>query len=165
MDLVFLIIGLVLMLIGILGSVLPVLPGLFFSWLGLLLLYFTKAVPVDYWVIGSTLVITLVLSILDYIIPAQGTKRFGGSKYGIWGTNIGLVLGIILPIPFGVIIGPFLGALTGELLFNNASSKKAFKAATGSFLGFLGSSFIQLLATVLFLGLYILIAWKYKEQF
>jgi hypothetical protein len=105
---------------------------------------------------------TIVLSILDYVIPAKGTKRFGGSKYGIWGTNIGLLVGIIAPIPFGFLIGPFIGALIGELVFDPSNHNRAFKAATGSLLGFLASTFIQFLVCVLFLGLFISLVWKYR---
>ena len=71
---------------------------------------------------------------LDYIIPAWGTKRFGGSKAGAWGTTIGLIVGILAPIPFGILIGPFVGALIGEIGFNKTKGKQALKAAVGSFL-------------------------------
>ena len=116
MDIVLLIIGFACMIAGILGSFLPVLPGPGLSLIGLVLLYFTNAVPMNYWMLGVCSVITIVISILDYVIPAKGTKRFGGSTYGIWGTNIGLVVGIFAPIPFGFIIGPFVGAFVGELI-------------------------------------------------
>tara|TARA_R110002124_G_scaffold60577_2_gene166172 strand:- start:157 stop:621 length:465 start_codon:yes stop_codon:yes gene_type:complete len=151
------------MLIGVLGSILPVLPGPGISWLGLVLLYFTNTVPVNYWILGITLVLTLVISYLDYIIPAKGTKHFGGSKHGIWGTNIGLVLGIIAPIPFGFLIGPFLGALIGELIYDSKNKKRAFRAATGSIIGFLASTFMQFLVCLLFFGLYISLVWRHKE--
>lgn len=151
------------MFLGIIGSFLPVLPGPLCSWAGLLLLYFTDAVPMNFYVLGVTFVITIIITILDYVIPAKGTKRFGGSKYGIWGTNIGLVIGIFAPIPFGVVIGPFLGALAGELLYNADDHKRALKAATGSFIGFLASTFIQFVTCMVFLGLFVGIAWKYKS--
>lgn len=163
MDTFLLILGFCCMLIGILGSILPVLPGPGISWIGLVLLYFTNTVPANYWILGITLVLTLVISYLDYIIPAKGTKHFGGSKYGIWGTNIGLVLGIIAPIPFGFLIGPFLGALIGELIYDSKNKKRAFRAATGSIIGFLASTFMQFLVCLLFLGLYISLVWNYKE--
>ena len=163
MDILLLILGFICMLIGILGSFLPVLPGPGISWVGIALLYFTSVVPADYWVLGITLCITIVLSILDYIIPAQGTKRFGGSKYGIWGTNIGLVIGIFSPIPFGFLIGPFVGAFVGELFFDASNHGRALKAATGSFVGFLASTFIQFLVCLLFLGVFITVVWQYKE--
>lgn len=163
MDTFLLILGFCCMLTGILGSVLPVLPGPGISWLGLVLLYFTNAIPANYWILGITLLITIVISYLDYIIPAKGTKHFGGSKYGIWGTNIGLVLGIIAPIPFGFLIGPFLGALIGELIYDSKNQKRALRAATGSIIGFLASTFMQFLICLLFLGLYISLVWHYKE--
>jgi len=163
MDILLLILGFICMLTGILGSFLPVLPGPGISWVGIALLYFTSVVPADYWVLGITLCITIVLSILDYIIPAQGTKRFGGSKYGIWGTNIGLIIGIFSPIPFGFLIGPFVGAFVGELFFDASNHGRALKAATGSFVGFLASTFIQFLVCLLFLGVFITVVWQYKE--
>jgi uncharacterized protein YqgC (DUF456 family) len=164
MDTFLLILGFCCMLIGILGSILPVLPGPGISWLGLVLLYFTNTVPVNYWILGITLVLTFVISYLDYIIPAKGTKHFGGSKYGIWGTNIGLVLGIIMPIPFGFLIGPFLGAFIGELIYDSKNKKRAFRAATGSIIGFLASTFMQFLVSLLFFGLYISLVWRHKEE-
>jgi uncharacterized protein YqgC (DUF456 family) len=163
MEHVLLLLGFVLMIVGVLGSFLPVLPGLPISWVGLLLLYLTKAVPVSYTVLGITLVIAIVVGFLDYIIPAKGTKRFGGSKYGIWGTNIGLVVGILAPIPLGFIIGPFVGAFVGELINDSTDSKKAFKAATGSFIGFLASTFMKFLVSMIFLGLFLVKVWEYRN--
>ncbi|MBU0940970.1 MAG: DUF456 domain-containing protein [Flavobacteriaceae bacterium] len=162
MDIFLVLIGLICMITGVIGSFLPVLPGPAASWLGILLLYCTTAIPANYYVLGITLAVTIVLSILDYIIPAKGTKKFGGSKYGIWGTNIGLIVGLLTPIPFGFLIGPFIGALIGELLFNPKDHNRAFKAATGSLLGFLASTFIQFLVCILFLGLFTSIVWKYR---
>lgn len=163
MEHVLLLLGFVLMIVGVLGSFLPVLPGPPISWVGLLLLYLTKAVPMSYTILGITLVIAILVGILDYIIPAKGTKRFGGSKYGIWGTNIGLVVGILAPIPFGFIVGPFVGAFVGELMNDSTDSKKAFKAATGSFIGFLASTFMKFLVSMIFLGLYLVKVWEYRN--
>ncbi len=162
MDILLLILGFSCMVAGILGSFLPVLPGPSISWVGLALLYFTTAVPTNYWILGISLLITIVISILDYVIPAKGTKKFGGSSYGIWGTNIGLVLGIFAPIPFGFIIGPFLGALIGELLYDSKDHKRAMKAATGSLMGFLASSFMKFLICIMYLGLFLAIVWQNK---
>lgn len=165
MDIVLLLVGFCCMVLGIIGSFAPVLPGPGLSWLGILLLYCTNAVPMNYWILGATLVVTIVISILDYTIPAQGTKRFGGSSYGIWGTNIGLVIGIFAPIPFGFLIGPFVGAFVGELIYNSTDHKRALKAATGSFIGFLVSSFMKFVVCMIFLGLFIAVAWSYRGSF
>ncbi len=160
MDTLLLILGLICMIVGIFGSFIPILPGLSSSWVGLLLLYLTKAVENNYWILGITFTLMVIITILDYVIPAKGTKKFGGSSYGIWGTNIGLLVGILAPIPFGVIIGPFVGALIGELLYDSANHKRAFKAATGSLLGFLASSFVNFLFSIIYFGIFVVIVWQ-----
>ena len=156
MDFVLLILGITCCIVGVIGSVLPVLPGQSISWLGLLLLYCTTKIPFNYWVLVSTFLIMITISILAYIIPAQGTKKFGGTKYGMYGTTIGLVAGLFFP-PFGFVIGPFLGALGGELIANPKAINKAFWSATGSFLGFLTSTLIKLVFCSSVLGLFIFI--------
>lgn len=161
MDILLVALGLACMILGILGSFLPVLPGPPLSWIGLLLLYFTKAVPMNYWILGVTMVVMVAITILDYVIPAKGTKHFGGSRYGIWGTNIGLVIGILAPIPFGFLIGPFVGAFIGEMIYNS-DHKGALKAATGSVVGLLASTFIKFVVCMAYLGLFIAIVWKYR---
>lgn len=164
MDIVLVILGFVFILIGIVGSFLPVLPGPPLSWIGLLLLYLTKAVPNNWWFLGITLFVALLVFALDYIIPAIGTKRFGGSRNGIIGTTIGLLVAIIFPIlgPFGIIIWPFLGAFVGELI-NKADSKTAVRAAFGSFLGFLAGTLIKFIVAMVYLGFFLWTAWNYKN--
>lgn len=158
MEILLLIIGFLLVIVGILGSFLPALPGPPLSWLGLLCLYFIPGIEWNYWLLGITLFITLLAVVLDYVIPAQGTKRFGGSKYGIWGTNIGLIVGIFIP-PFGFIIGPFIGAFIGEMIYNSSDSSRALKAATGSFLGFLASTFFKFIVAVGLFGTFVYLVW------
>ena len=148
MDIALLIIGFVLCLVGIIGSFLPVLPGPPISWLGLLLLHLTGAVPNDWVFLGITAAVALLIFAMDYVIPAMGTKKFGGSKYGMIGTTIGLIIGLLSPIPGGIIIGPFVGAFVGELL-NNADKKSAAKAAFGSFLGFLTGTFLKFMTAMI----------------
>ncbi|MCJ1807531.1 hypothetical protein BWK63_12280 [Flavobacterium covae] len=163
MDLVLLIIGFLCVLIGVIGSVLPALPGPGLSWIGLLFLYFTKTVPTNYWVLGSTFLITLFIIILDYLIPSLGTKRLGGSKYGVWGANIGLIVGLFIP-PFGFVIGPFIGACLGELYFDSQNFSRAFKAALGAFIGFIASTLIKLTVCIAYLGWYMYVFWTYRNQ-
>ena len=164
MDILLVVIGFLFMLAGILGSFLPVIPGPPLSWIGLLLLYLTKAVPDNWWFLCVTLAIALIVFALDYIIPALGTKKFGGSKYGVFGTTVGLLVAIFFPIlgVFGIIIWPFVGAFVGELL-NKTESKTAVKAAFGSFLGFLTGTFLKFIVTVIYFGFFIMDFWEYKS--
>lgn len=165
MDVLLLIIGFICILTGIIGSFLPVLPGPSISWIGLLLLYMTDTIPVNYWVLGTTLFITIVVTILDYVIPSKGTRKFGGSSYGVWGTNIGLIIGLLfIPIPLGFVVGAFVGAFVGEMIYNAQDKKRALRAATGSFLGFLASTFMKFMVCMLFLGTFVYVAWNYKEN-
>jgi hypothetical protein len=163
MDIVLLILGFILILVGILGSFLPVLPGPPVSWLGLLLLHMTSAIPMNWTFLGITLAVALVVFALDYFIPAMGTKKFGGTRAGVIGTTLGLFIALAFPIfgPFGIIIWPFIGALVGELL-NKADKKTATKAAFGSFLGFLTGTFIKFMVAIVFLGLFLSKAWQNK---
>jgi len=161
MDIVLLILGFIFILLGIIGSFLPILPGPPISWIGLLLLYLTEAVPNDWWFLSITAAVALFIFIMDYLIPVIGTKKFGGTKAGMVGTTVGLIVGLIAPIPGGIIIGPFLGAFIGELL-NKADNKTALKAAFGSFLGFLTGTFMKFVTSIIFLGLFITKAWEYR---
>ena len=164
MDTILIILGLLCVIVGIFGSFMPVLPGPTISWAGILLLYLTKAVENNYWILGITLIVTIFISVLDYIIPAKGTKKFGGSKYGVWGTNLGMLLGFFLiPVPLGFIIGAFLGVFLGELYYNSQDKQRALKAATGSILGFLASSFLKFIVCIVYLGLFLLIVWQNKN--
>ncbi|WP_179337164.1 DUF456 domain-containing protein [Winogradskyella ludwigii] len=154
MELFLVLIALVLMILGIVGSFLPVLPGPLTSWAGLLVLHFTEGVEMSQTFLIVTLIVAIIIYVLDYIIPAIGTKRFGGSKAGMIGTTIGLIIGLLSPIPFGIIIGPFIGALIGELI-NENDINKALKAAFGSFLGFIASTFLKFIVAIVYLGFFI----------
>lgn len=162
MDIILITLGLILIIIGIAGSILPVLPGPPLSWVGLLLLYLTRSVPMDYWALGITLFLAVLVTILDYVIPAVGTKRFGGTKYGMWGTTIGLVIGLFLPIPLGFLIGSVVGAFVGELYFDSKDTHRAGKAAVGSFVGFISSTLLKMVVTIGYLVWFVKIVWDYR---
>jgi uncharacterized protein YqgC (DUF456 family) len=154
MELFLVLVALLLMILGIIGSFLPILPGPLTSWAGLLVLHFTEGVELSQTFLISTLLVAIFIYILDYIIPALGTKRFGGSRAGMIGTTLGLLVGILSPIPFSIIIGPFVGALIGEMIHRN-DFDKALKAAFGSFLGFIASTFLKFIVAIIFLGFFI----------
>ena len=161
MDIFLLITAALLMILGIMGSFLPVLPGVPLSWAGLLILHLTSFVPVNYLFLGVTLIVTLLMVILQYAIPALGSKYFGGSRAGMIGATIGLVAGIFIPIPFGIVIGTFAGAFIGETV-NKSDSRTATKAAFGSFIGLLTSSFMEFLVAGIFLILFCIKVWNYR---
>ena len=165
MDILLLLLGLFFIILGIIGSFIPVLPGPITSWIGLLLIHLTNVIPYNWTFILTTFTIALFVYILDYIIPALGTKKFGGSKYGIIGTTIGLIVGLIFLGPFGIIIGPFIGALTGELIYDNQNSNRALKAAFGSLIGFLFSTGLKFIVSIIFAGLFLSKIWEMKSNF
>ncbi len=155
MDIFLIITGFLLTLLGIAGSFLPVLPGPITGWAGLLLLHLTKIVPMDYTFLGITLAISIIIWILDYIIPSMGTKKYGGTKYGAIGTTAGMIIGFFIPIPLGFVIGAFAGAFIGELIHDRNDTNKAVKGAVGSFLGFLASTTLKFMVSIIFTGLFI----------
>ncbi|MDB4047928.1 DUF456 domain-containing protein [uncultured Polaribacter sp.] len=165
MDIFLLTIGFLFVMLGLIGSFLPVLPGPLTSWLGLFILYYTSIVPMNYTFLGITLAIAILIWILDYIIPAIGTKRFGGSKYGVYGTTIGLLIGLFSPIPLGILIGAFLGAFIGEILHDKTNTKRAFKASIGSLLGLITSATIKFSVALVYAVLFFMKVWEYNGEF
>lgn len=145
MDLVWAVIGGILMLAGIIGCLLPLIPGPPLSFSGLLLLQLRETAPFTSKFLMIWAVIVITITVMDYLVPIYGTKRFGGTKYGLWGCTIGLIAGFWFG-PIGIIAGPFLGALLGEWLANR-NSDQAFKAAIGSFVGFLVGTVLKLIAS------------------
>mgnify|MGYP000909566920 CR=1 FL=1 len=128
----------VVMLVGVAGSILPVLPGAPLAFGSLLLAKILNFSEISWWVVGIFGFLTIVGVVLDYVVPVATTKKMGGSKYGVYGLIIGLIIGIIFS-PFGfvsIIIAPFLGALIGELIYDRQNYKRAVKAAAGSIIGY-----------------------------
>jgi uncharacterized protein YqgC (DUF456 family) len=126
---------------------LPVLPGPPLSFLGIVVLHFTRFADISknlFIILGA---VAIVVTIIDYVVPIWGTRHFGGSKYGMRGATVGLIIGLFLGPP-GIIIGPFLGAVVGELIFRD-DLKYAIKAGFGSLLGFLTGVGLKLAASLL----------------
>lgn len=145
--------GIILIMIGIAGSLLPLLPGPPIALAGLFVQLFREPDPFTSRFLWTWTAIVAVSLILDYLLPVWTTKRFGGTKYGAWGCTIGFVLAFWMG-PLGVILGPFLGAFVGELI-GGQTSKRSFRAALGSFAGFLLGSFLKLV--ICFMMLYYVI--------
>ena len=156
MDVFLIILGAICLLVGLIGCVAPVLPGVPLSYLGLLLLHWTDRVQFSWQFLTVWAVIVIVIQVLDYIIPAWGTKKFGGTKYGVWGSTIGLLAGFFMG-PLGIIIGPFIGAVLGELIYFNRHPQSepvqpdntrfncALRAGFGSFIGLLAGTLVKVI--------------------
>jgi hypothetical protein len=147
MDYLLLALAIVFMIVGIAGCLLPVLPGPPLSYLGLVVLHFTRFADISKNLFIILGIVAVVVTIVDYIVPIWGTKKFGGSKYGMRGATVGLIIGLFLG-PLGIIIGPFIGAVVGELIFKD-DVKYALKAGFGSLLGFLTGIGLKLAASLL----------------
>ncbi|MCG1035865.1 DUF456 domain-containing protein [Polaribacter sargassicola] len=165
MDIFLLLLGFLFVCLGIIGSFLPVLPGPLTSWIGLLLLHLTKVITIDFTFLGITLAIAILIWVLDYFIPAIGTKKFGGTKFGVYGTTIGLIIGLLSPIPFGMLIGTFFGALIGELIYDSKDTNRALKASFGAFVGFLASATIKFSIAATYFVFFLIQFWEVKENF
>ena len=154
MEWLWISIGVILIILAILGSILPLLPGPPIAYVGLLIQQFREPEPFTakfLWIWAGIVVVSLIL---DYLIPIWGTKKFGGTKYGVWGCTIGFLLAFWMG-PWGVIVGPFIGAFVGEMIARQ-DSRKSFKAALCSFVGFMLGSFLKLV--ICFMMLYYVIA-------
>lgn len=153
MDAFVLFISGLFMIAGIIGSFLPILPGPIMSGLGFLVLYLFNLYNFNLLVLILIFATAIIITILDFFVPVVAAKKFGSSKYGLTGTSVGLIIGIFIPIPGGILLGPFLGAMIGEF-FNKSKSVKAFKSAFGSLFGLLASGFIKFLYSVFCFGFF-----------
>ena len=137
LDSLLIALAIILLIVGIIGSVLPVLPGPPLSWLGLLILKFVPSIHdhVSWKVIILLGVFTIIVTVLDNILPIWGTKKVGGNNKVVLGAGIGFVAGFWFG-PLGIILGPFVGALIGGLI-SGTHINQAFKHASGAFIGFL----------------------------
>ncbi len=141
------IIAVILGLVGLIGCVAPVIPGPPFSWAGMLVLYLWGGDDISTRLLVIWLVVTIVVTVLDYIVPAYFTKITGGSKAAGRGSLVGLFVGLIFFPPFGMIAGAFFGALLAEMFIEGNELKASLKPAFGSFLGFLAGTVMKLAAS------------------
>ena len=159
MDIVLVILAFVLLLVGLAGSVIPMIPVPPLSYVGLLLIQWSRFgdfSPAFLWVWAA---ITVIVTIGDYFLPSLMARTFGGSRWAATGALIGLVAGMFIFPPFGLIFGPFLGAFIGEIRYNrkqnrmnqNAQNGNEFKVAFGAFLAFMFGTGAKLIVSLLML--------------
>lgn len=146
MDFILIGLGILCVVTGILGCILPALPGPPFNYVALLLLHFTARYHFSIRFLLIWALITVIVVVLDYVIPVWGTKKFGGSRRGVWGSIGGLIVGMFFFPPLGIIVGPIIGAILAELS-GGKNQRDALKAGLGSFIGFLAGTLLKLIAS------------------
>jgi uncharacterized protein YqgC (DUF456 family) len=153
MSTLLVVIGGICAVTGIVGCVVPVLPGPPISYISLILLSWAKG-----WKVYSLTfllvmgIVTVAVTVLDYLLPVYLPKRYGASKFGIYGSILGMIVGMLIFPPFGFIIGTFIGAVVGELLFNK-DKRVTLKAALGVFIGTVAAFVLKLIVSGL-IGFY-----------
>ena len=147
MDILLITISVLLIIIGILGSIVPILPGPPLAFCGLLLVHFTSKhlFSIEFLILFGALAI--LSAVIDNVLPIYATKKFNGSKKGVWGSAIGLIIGLFFFPPFGIILGPMFGAFIGEIS-DGKSPNNSVKPAFGSCIGFLSSIFLRLALSI-----------------
>lgn len=143
---------LILLVLGIVGTFLPVLPGLLLSICGLLIYKYGTDADLSMIYVWVFVILTVASVVLNYIIPAKTNQKYGGTRWGSIGSVIGTIVGIFLPIPLGFLVGMFAGVFVGELLHDSQDINKALKSTKGAFIGFIyGTGFSFVVGVAMFL--------------
>ncbi len=145
MDTLLAICALVCGIVGLLGAIIPILPGTILSYVGLICAYFTSTSTLSekqLWLWGA---ISAIAILFDYILPGYFSKMFGGSRAGVVGATVGVIAGMFLLGPLGIILGPFAGAVIGEMLKQNQPIEKAIVVGAGSLLSFFVGTGLKLI--------------------
>lgn len=142
MEILLVILSIILLVGGIAGCILPILPGVPLAYAGVLLMHWTDKVHFSTTQLVVWLVIVIVLQILDYISPILGSKYGGGTSHGNRGCMAGTILGLFF-MPWGIILGPFMGAVVGEML-GGSDLPHAVRAGVGSLIGFMLGTLLKI---------------------
>ncbi|PDH48965.1 MAG: hypothetical protein CND86_01210 [Bacteroidetes bacterium MED-G21] len=143
---VIFIIAFVLLILGLLGSMIPGLPGPPLSFIGILLIHFFTGTQFSTSFLLTWAVIVVLVFLLDYFMQVWGVKKFGGGRKAILGTFLGLFMGLLFP-PVGLLIGPFIGAFIGALIEVQGDNTRALNVAIGSFIGFVTGTILKLVVS------------------
>lgn len=154
MDILLIILGIVCLLVGLVGCVIPMLPGPPIAYVGLILLHFTDKAQFSFTQFMIWLVAVAIVQIVDYVIPTLGTKKLGGTRWGVWGCFLGTLVGLFFFAPLGIILGPFIGAIVGELL-GGKEVAHAIRAGVGAFLGFMVGTILKFIICGWFVYIFI----------
>ena len=155
MNILIPILSFLLIAVGIVGVVLPFLPGVPLAWLGVFIYaYFTDFTVLSLNTILVFLALTLLTFVVDWVSPLIGAKKYNASKYGVMGASLGFLLGVFILGPIGIIFGPLAGAFIGETIAGKDATK-SFQSAWGVFIGFLAGSLIKIVITLIMFGFFL----------
>jgi uncharacterized protein YqgC (DUF456 family) len=156
---IIIVIASVLMLLGLAGSILPILPGPPLSFIGLFLLALLKhfSPPLTPTLVIILAIVTIIVIVMDYIIPLMGAKRYGASKWGVWGSVLGMVIGIFWS-PFAMLVGAFIGAVVVEWLVGKKKGE-ALRAGWGVVMGTLFATILRLGVSGMMTYYFVLALW------
>ena len=149
MDIFLIIVSALCLIVAFIGSIVPILPGPPLAFVGMLILQATDKVQFSTMLLCGWLVVILIAQVLDYLIPIWTTRFCGGSKWGTRGCVAGTLVGMFLFPPWGIIIGPFLGAFLGEIMGGN-DTVYACKSGLSAFLGFITGTLFKLAICIYF---------------
>ena len=149
MDVLIYVLSFLLLVGGIAGCVLPILPGPPLGYAGLLLLHFTGRADFSTTQLVTWLIIVVILQVVDFVTPLLGSKYTGGSEFGNRGCVAGTLIGMFF-LPWGIIVGPFIGAVAGEML-GGSDISHAIRAGIGSLIGFLVGTLLKVIVCFYFL--------------
>ncbi len=154
LSLFLVIVAIILLVVGFIGTFVPVLPGAPLAWAGLLVAYFSDYCNISIVALIITGVFAIFVSVLDNFLPVIMTQKFGGSKAAVTGSTVGLIVGFFVG-PAGMILGPFFGALAGELIHTRGKFDGVFKAAFGAFIGFLTGTGLKIICVLCFVWYFV----------
>lgn len=145
MDIFLAVVAFLLSVIGLIGCIVPIIPGIVMNFIALVLLSFTSYAEIGWGALAVWLVVTIVVTAADFYLPAWMTRKFGGSRAGEVGATVGVFAGMFLFPPFGIILGPFFGAVLGELTRDKQNVERALQSGVGSFLAFIVGTGLKLI--------------------
>ncbi len=145
MDLLLALLAILCSIVGLIGCIVPIIPGIVLNFIALLLLALTDYADIGWSALAVWLIVTVVVTVADFYLPAWMTRRFGGSRAGEVGATVGVFAGLFLFPPFGILLGPFFGAVIGELTRDKKNADQAVKSGLGSFLAFIVGTGLKLI--------------------
>ena len=154
MEIFIIILSILFSIIGLIGSFTPIIPAPLTCWVSFLILKLSGVIYISNFFIIFTFIVSISIFLIDFLLPSIGAKKFGGSKKGIFGCTIGLILGFVFLGIIGSLFGSIIGAFIGESI-NKSDLKSRLNASLGAFIAFITGVFLKLSVSIVFLFLLI----------